>query len=94
MRALAILAATALLAGCSFRAVPDPTVSARDASFMALVPVAEFDPHFARYEVNDRFEMYGGINNLFDTKPDVGASGYPISAVGRSFFVGARAKLF
>ncbi|WP_246696558.1 L,D-transpeptidase [Methylobacterium planeticum] len=41
------------LAGCSFSAVPDPSLSARDAAFMALVPEAEFDPHFARYRVDD-----------------------------------------
>ena len=41
------------LAGCSFKSVPDPSLSSRDAAFMALVPEAEFDPHFARYLVDD-----------------------------------------
>lgn len=49
---------------------------------------------FVGYDVDERFNIYAGINNLFDTKPDVGGVGYPISAVGRSFFVGAKAKLF
>ncbi len=49
---------------------------------------------FAGYDIDDRFELYGGINNLFDRKPDRGATGYPISAVGRSFFLGVKAKLF
>lgn len=46
------------------------------------------------HDVDDRFTMYAGVNNLFDTKPDVGGVAYPISAVGRSFFVGAKANLF
>lgn len=49
---------------------------------------------FVSYDVDERFNIYAGVNNLFDTKPDVGAVAYPISAVGRSFFLGARAKLF
>ena len=50
---LTILAgATLLLAGC-FRATPDPTLSTRDAEFMALTPQAELDPHFGRYEIED-----------------------------------------
>ena len=49
---------------------------------------------FVGYDVDDRFEIYGGINNLLDRKPDVGAAGYPISAVGRSFYVGIKASVF
>lgn len=49
---------------------------------------------FASYDVDDRFNIYAGINNLFDSKPDIGAVAYPISAVGRSFFMGIKAKLF
>ncbi len=47
---------------------------------------------YVRYDLDDRFQLYGGINNLFDTKPDVGAVAYPISAVGRAGFVGFRVK--
>lgn len=49
---------------------------------------------FMGYDVDERFTIYAGVNNLFDTKPDVGATAYPISAVGRSFFLGAKAKIF
>ena len=49
---------------------------------------------YASYDIDDRFNIYAGVNNLFDTKPDVAAAGYPISAVGRSFFLGAKAKIF
>ncbi|MFC4254563.1 TonB-dependent receptor [Altererythrobacter xixiisoli] len=47
---------------------------------------------YVRYDLDDRFQFYGGINNLFDSKPDVGALAYPISAVGRAGFVGFRIK--
>lgn len=49
---------------------------------------------YISHDVDDRFTLYAGVNNLFDTKPDDGGVAYPISAVGRSFFVGAKANLF
>ncbi|MDJ1157737.1 L,D-transpeptidase [Chelatococcus sp. SYSU_G07232] len=45
--------AAALLAGCTFKGVPDPAVSARDSEWMALVPQAPVDPIFGRYEISD-----------------------------------------
>jgi lipoprotein-anchoring transpeptidase ErfK/SrfK len=41
------------LAGCNFKGVPDPQVSARDAEWIAKVPKAEEDPRFARYMIDD-----------------------------------------
>ncbi len=49
---------------------------------------------YASYDIEERFQIYGGINNLFDRKPDVGAVAYPISAVGRYFYMGIKAKVF
>lgn len=49
---------------------------------------------FASYNVDEKFDIYAGVNNLFDTKPDIGAVAYPVSAVGRSFFMGIKAKIF
>lgn len=46
------------------------------------------------YKVSDQMNVYLGVNNLLDTKPDVGASGYPQSAVGRSFYAGVRLRPF
>jgi iron complex outermembrane receptor protein len=44
------------------------------------------------YELNDRFTIRGGINNLTDERPFKAEAAYPVSAVGRNFFVGVTAK--
>jgi len=44
-------------------------------------------------DVDKRFQFYGGVNNMFDTKPSLGSIGYPVDAVGRFMFVGARVKM-
>lgn len=49
---------------------------------------------YAKVNVDDKFDLYGGINNLFDRKPDDGSVAFPISPVGRSFYVGIKAKVF
>lgn len=49
---------------------------------------------YGAVDVADNFTLYGGINNLLDTKPDVGAVAYPVDATGRSFYMGIKAKLF
>jgi outer membrane receptor protein involved in Fe transport len=48
----------------------------------------------ASFNVNNRFNIYAGVNNLFDTKPDVGSSAFPVSSVGRFFYLGMKAKVF
>lgn len=45
----------------------------------------------AAYEFNDGFEVYGGVNNLFDQKPDFGELSYPVSGLGRYFYAGFKA---
>lgn len=42
----------------------------------------------ARWEFNDRFTLYGGVNNMFDQEPDRFAESYPVSPLGRVFYVG------
>jgi iron complex outermembrane recepter protein len=44
------------------------------------------------YDVNDRFRVYGGINNLTDVEPFINRSAYPVSPVGRFFFLGVNTK--
>ncbi|MEO8019149.1 MAG: TonB-dependent receptor [Pseudomonadota bacterium] len=44
----------------------------------------------AAYDVGDHVKVYAGINNIFDQKPEFGYSSYPISAMGRYFYAGAK----
>jgi outer membrane receptor protein involved in Fe transport len=46
----------------------------------------------ASFTWNEGFEIYGGINNLGDAKPYLASSAYPVSGVGRFYFLGMRAK--
>ncbi|WP_374526095.1 TonB-dependent receptor plug domain-containing protein [Sphingopyxis sp.] len=48
---------------------------------------------YASVDVGDRFQLFGGVNNFTDNKPGVAADDYPVSAIGRYFFVGAKMNL-
>lgn len=51
---LVLLAATmAALAGCTFKGVPEPQVSARDTEWLAQVPTAQEEPRYGRYLIDD-----------------------------------------
>ena len=52
-RLLLLVVALTALAGCSFKGVPDPQVSARDAEWMAQVPKAQEDMRYGRYLMDD-----------------------------------------
>jgi outer membrane receptor protein involved in Fe transport len=43
---------------------------------------------YAAYEFGDSFELFGGVNNITNEKPDIGETYYPYSAVGRFYFLG------
>lgn len=45
------------------------------------------------FDVDERFSFYGGVNNLTDEEPYISSSAYPVSGMGRFFFLGLRAKL-
>ena len=45
------------------------------------------------YDVGKTFTLYGGVNNVFDQKPDFDQLSYPISGLGRFMYVGAKVKL-
>jgi iron complex outermembrane recepter protein len=45
------------------------------------------------YEIGDRFQLFAGVNNLLDAKPDFDQLSYPSSGVGRFFYTGAKIKL-
>ena len=46
-----------------------------------------------RYTVDDRVQVYGGVNNIGDQKPDRGLSDYPVSPLGRYFYLGMNLSL-
>jgi iron complex outermembrane receptor protein len=46
-----------------------------------------------RYSVDDRVELYGGVNNIGDQKPDRGLNDYPIGPLGRYFYLGMNLSL-
>ncbi len=43
--------------------------------------------------IEDRFSLYGGINNLTNAEPYLASRAYPVSGMGRFYFLGIRAKL-
>jgi len=44
----------------------------------------------AAYDVTDQINIYGGINNIFDEEPAFEYNSYPVSAMGRYFYLGAQ----
>jgi outer membrane receptor protein involved in Fe transport len=48
---------------------------------------------YVGFDVNDWLNVYAGVNNLFDQLPEFGYSSYPISAMGRYFYAGAKVSL-
>lgn len=48
---------------------------------------------YAKVDVGNNFEFYGGVNDIFKQKPEIGTNTYPVPSVGRFFFAGARVKL-
>ncbi len=46
----------------------------------------------ASYQLSDRFEVYGGVNNLTEVEPYRGALSRPAGPRGRFFFVGVNAE--
>lgn len=44
------------------------------------------------YEASDKFEVYGGVNNIFNKRPFITEQAFPISPVGTFFFLGLRAS--
>lgn len=43
-------------------------------------------------DATDRFTFYGGVNNLTNTEPYPNRVAYPVSPLGRFYFVGARVR--
>jgi iron complex outermembrane recepter protein len=47
----------------------------------------------ADYEFSDSFSVVAGVNNLTDERPFLAEAAYPVSAIGRSFFVSFKKKI-
>ena len=45
------------------------------------------------YEASANFEVYGGVNNVFNRKPFITEQAFPVSPVGTFFFLGVRASM-
>ncbi|WP_299174986.1 TonB-dependent siderophore receptor [uncultured Brevundimonas sp.] len=48
-----------------------------------------------QYQIDDRFEVYGGVNNFTDQEPEpfgFGDASYPVSSLGRFFYIGVNAN--
>lgn len=42
----------------------------------------------ASFDISDRYRVYGGINNIGDEKPFITEFAFPVSPIGRFFFLG------
>jgi outer membrane receptor protein involved in Fe transport len=51
---------------------------------------------YIAYDIGEEkdFQIYVGVNNLWDRKPDDGSSDYPMDPNGRTFYAGIKAKIF
>ena len=53
VRSAILIAATLLVGGCNYQRVPDPTLSAKDAEYIALVPKFDVGVNYERYMIED-----------------------------------------
>ena len=45
---------------------------------------------YGAINVGNKFQFFGGVNNLFDQQPDIGSFTYPTDATGRTMYAGVR----
>ena len=70
LRITAALALAVLAAGCNYQRVPDPTLSAKDAEYIAMVPKFDVGPNYERYMVDDPTGEPAGTITI-DTKANL-----------------------
>ncbi len=68
---------------------PDRT----DPKFFFFKEKMEHDIRFAVDVAEEKFQLYGGVNNFLNQKPAFDSLSYPVSGVGRFFYVGAKVKM-
>lgn len=42
------------------------------------------------FTLGNRLQVYGGVNNLTNAQPYLASSAFPVSGIGRYFFLGAK----
>jgi outer membrane receptor protein involved in Fe transport len=69
-------------------------IERQDVEFGPDATADEYFVHDISFSIDatDRFTFYGGVNNVTNEEPYINRASYPVSPVGRFFFVGARAK--
>ena len=69
-------------------------IERQDVEFGPAGTAPEYFVHDVSFSIDatERFTFYGGVNNLTDKAPFANRVSYPVSPVGRFFFVGARAR--
>lgn len=67
IRSITLAACAVILAGCNYKPVPEPSLSARDAQYMAMVPKFEMDLNYERYQIDDPTNAAPGTITV-DTK--------------------------
>ena len=53
IRSAILIVGTLLVAGCNYQRVPDPSMSAKDAEYIALVPKFDVGVNYERYMIDD-----------------------------------------
>ena len=46
------------------------------------------------WDINDQYQVYGGVNNVGDERPYITELAFPVSPLGRFYFVGLNADFF
>lgn len=69
-----------------------PNIAARQ--YLRLAALSQQDVQ-VKFDIQKRFELYAGVNNLTDQKPDPASyfTNIPISPLGRYYYAGARFNL-
>lgn len=69
-------------------------IERQDVEFGPTATAPEYFVHDVSFSIDatERFTFYGGVNNLTDKEPYLNRASYPVSPVGRFFFLSARAK--
>ncbi|MDP9066535.1 MAG: TonB-dependent receptor, partial [Pseudomonadota bacterium] len=76
------------------RAVTDASPNIAAPQYRRLAALWQHDAQ-VKYDIQQRFELYVGVNNLTDQKPDPASffTNRPISPLGRYYYAGARFNL-